>query len=321
MSSTRGGVLTNKNMISGKGGENLQTSALTNNQLTGMTYDIAGNEINDGMGDTYVYDAENRLISAGGISSIYNGEGDRVEKCTAGSTAGSCASGATGTLYWKGMSGETINESDLAASIWKRFVFFNGHIVARRDSSTGNVYYFYSDHLGSMGVVTDSLGETIENESDYYPYGGERVITTSLSDEHYKLTGKERDSESGLDMFGARYYSSNIGRFMTPDWSPTPEAIPYGELSNPQSLNRYAYVKNNPTTLTDPDGHCDIDAEQHNWVWCAAHAIGSLRLSMNKPRTQGRSCRFLARFTVMGKRWTCRKCRIRTLSNSKKISI
>ena len=172
------------------------------------------------------------------------------------------------------MSGETINESDLAASIWKRFVFLNGHIVARRDSSTGNVYYFYSDHLGSMGVVTDSLGETIENESDYYPYGGERVITTSLSDEHYKFTGKERDSESGLDMFGARYYSSNIGRFMTPDWSPTPEAIPYGELSNPQSLNRYAYVKNNPTTLTDPDGHCDIDAEQHNWVWCAAHAIG-----------------------------------------------
>ena len=65
------GNLTNKNMISGKGGENLQTSALTNNQLTGMTYDIAGNEINDGMGDTYVYDAENRLISAGGISTIY----------------------------------------------------------------------------------------------------------------------------------------------------------------------------------------------------------------------------------------------------------
>jgi RHS repeat-associated protein len=89
---------------------------------------------------------------------------------------------------------------------------------------------------------------------------------------HY--TGKERDSESGLDMFGARYYGSNIGRFMTPDWSPTPEAIPYGELSNPQSLNRYAYVKNNPTTLTDPDGHCDIDGEHHGWVWCAAHAIG-----------------------------------------------
>jgi len=93
----------------------------------------------------------------------------------------------------------------------------------------------------------------------------------------YKFTGKERDNDSGefgLDYFGARYDASSMGRFMTPDWSPTPEAIPYGELSNPQSLNRYAYVKNNPLRYTDPDGHCDVDGEHHGWVWCAAHAIG-----------------------------------------------
>ncbi|GAC1515345.1 MAG: hypothetical protein NVS1B11_32200 [Terriglobales bacterium] len=69
-------------------------------------------------------------------------------------------------------------------------MYFNGKVVARRDSATGNVYYFYSDHLGSMGVVTDALGQTIVNESDYYPYGGERVIASSLSDENYKSPAK-----------------------------------------------------------------------------------------------------------------------------------
>ncbi|MCU1303647.1 MAG: repeat-associated core domain protein [Candidatus Sulfotelmatobacter sp.] len=102
-------------------------------------------------------------------------------------------------------------------SNWKRFVYFNGKMVARRDASTGNVYYFYSDHLGSMGVVTDALGQTIENESDYYPYGGERVITSALSDEDYKFTGKERDTGSTLDDFGVRYYTRSMGRFVSPD--------------------------------------------------------------------------------------------------------
>jgi RHS repeat-associated protein len=244
------GNLTNKNIIAGKGGENLQMSALNNNQLAGMTYDAAGNVMNDGMSHAYVYDPENRLISAGGMSYIYDGDGNRVEKCTAGSQAGTCASGATGTLYWRGKDGETLNESDLAASVWKRFVFFNGKMVARRDSSTGNVYYFYSDHLGSMGVITDSLGQTIENESDYYPYGGERVITSSLPDENYKFTGKERDAESGLDNFGKRYNASSLGRFMTTD----PVVITTERLKNPQQLNLYAYVANNPLRFIDPTG-------------------------------------------------------------------
>jgi hypothetical protein len=63
---------------------------------------------------------------------------------------------------------------------------------------------------------------------------------------------------------------------MTPDWSASnnPDPVPYADLRNPQSLNLYAYVKNNPTTLTDPNGHCDVDGEHHGWLWCAAHAIG-----------------------------------------------
>jgi RHS repeat-associated protein len=75
----------------------------------------------------------------------------------------------------------------------------------------------------------------------------------------YKFTGKERDAESGLDMFGARYYGSSMGRFMTPDWATKPTAVPYAHYGNPQSLNLYSYVQNNPTTVGDPDGHCSGD--------------------------------------------------------------
>ncbi len=69
-------------------------------------------------------------------------------------------------------------------------------------------------------------------------------------------TGKERDSESGNDYFGARYYSSSMGRFMSPDWSKEPEAVPYANLDNPQTLNLYSYAGNNPLIHIDADGHC-----------------------------------------------------------------
>jgi len=69
-------------------------------------------------------------------------------------------------------------------------------------------------------------------------------------------TGKERDTESGLDYFGARYYSSSMGRFMSPDWSKTPQGVPYADLTNPQSLNLYQYMRNNPLGGVDKDGHC-----------------------------------------------------------------
>jgi RHS repeat-associated protein len=70
-----------------------------------------------------------------------------------------------------------------------------------------------------------------------------------------RYTGKERDAESGNDYFGARYYSSSLGRFMSPDWSAKEEPIPYAKLDDPQTLNLYAYVENNPMDRVDPDGH------------------------------------------------------------------
>jgi RHS repeat-associated protein len=75
-----------------------------------------------------------------------------------------------------------------------------------------------------------------------------------LGTEH-RFTGKERDTESGNDYFGARYYSSSIGRWLSPDWSPQAEAVPYASLGNPQSLNLYGYAGNNPLRNIDLDGH------------------------------------------------------------------
>jgi RHS repeat-associated protein len=87
-------------------------------------------------------------------------------------------------------------------------------------------------------------------------------------------SGKERDAESGLDYFGARYYASTMGRWMSPDWADKPEAVPYSSLDNPQSLNLYGYVLNNPLSHADADGHCCEGA----WNQFAGAAGGVLNI-------------------------------------------
>jgi RHS repeat-associated protein len=162
--------------------------------------------------------------------------------------------GSTGTIYWRGLDGEIANETDASNVILHRHVFFDGRRVSRTDNQPSwSAHFYFSDFLGSANVVTNATGG-IEDESDYYPYGGERVISNVVP-QNYKFTAKERDAESGLDEFGARYYANAMGRFMTPDWSEAPVAVPYAVLGNPQTLNLYSYVENNPATGTDPDGH------------------------------------------------------------------
>jgi RHS repeat-associated protein len=85
-------------------------------------------------------------------------------------------------------------------------------------------------------------------------------------------TGKERDTESGNDYFGARYYSSAMGRFMSPDWAAKASPVPYATFGDPQSLNLYAYMRNNPLGGADPDGHCDISC-QFSIVMGIVHGI------------------------------------------------
>jgi RHS repeat-associated protein len=106
-------------------------------------------------------------------------------------------------------------------------------------------------------VVTNASGAILD-DSDFYAYGGERAVSAS-SGNVYKFQGKERDTESGLDDFGARYYSSQLGRFISADWSAIPVPVPYADLTNPQTLNLYAIVRDNPETFADLDGHDAMD--------------------------------------------------------------
>jgi RHS repeat-associated protein len=96
-------------------------------------------------------------------------------------------------------------------------------------------------------VITDANGN-IEQQYYYYPYGG-LVSSVGGDPNHYKFTGKERDSESGLDNFGARYNASSMGRFMTPD-----PLLNSGRPGSPQTWNRYTYALNNPLKIVDPTG-------------------------------------------------------------------
>jgi RHS repeat-associated protein len=71
----------------------------------------------------------------------------------------------------------------------------------------------------------------------------------------YVFTGKERDAESGLDYFGARYYASSMGRFMSPD-----PLMASAKIWDPQTWNRYTYGRNNPLTMIDPTGMAEVNA-------------------------------------------------------------
>lgn len=85
-------------------------------------------------------------------------------------------------------------------------------------------------------------------------------FSSAKSERHF--TGQERDQESGNDYFGARYYANAMGRWLSPDWSQQPQTIPYVDTENPQTLNLYGYVSNNPLRQRDPDGHHQVCGAQ-----------------------------------------------------------
>jgi RHS repeat-associated protein len=108
--------------------------------------------------------------------------------------------------------------------------------------------------LGSSRTMVQAGQTTPCYDADFYPFGGERAVTNTCP-QNYKFEGKERDSETGNDDFGARYYASNYGRWLSADWSAVPAPVPYANLTNPQTLNLYAMVADNPESFADLDGH------------------------------------------------------------------
>jgi RHS repeat-associated protein len=238
--------------------------------------DAAGDVTNDGI-NQYAYDPEGRICAvetaplSGGIlleQYLYNAEGQRVAKGTIqlvtvnGQPTLSCDTTLNQFVltnqYLLGPSGEQETELNASGALVHTNVYAGGSLLATYDN-TGNLHYHLSDWLGTRRVQTTSAG-AMEQTWFSLPFGdGLTPSALGVTEQHY--TGKERDTESGLDYFGARYYGSSMGRMMSPD----PGWFEQADATNPQTWNQYAYVLNNPLTNTDPTGRsCQAGSVQND---------------------------------------------------------
>jgi RHS repeat-associated protein len=213
-------------------------TASMKNRLSGLTYDQSGNTLSDGS-YSYTWDAESQMKTAAGLTYLYDGDGRRAAK------VGS-------TLHWYGSGGEVLAETDTSGNTQNEYIFFGGKRVAMVPAS-GSALYYAEDMLGSSRVMVQSSG-TLCYDADFTPYGAERDYTSTCA-QNYKFEGKERDPETLNDDFGARKYTWRFGRWLSSDWSAVPAAVPYANLTNPQTLNLYAMVADDPESFADLGGH------------------------------------------------------------------
>lgn len=206
----------------------------------------------------YSYDANGNMISDGAQCFVYNqaNQLSQVKNCSTQQLIAEYVYDYSGTriakkIYENGSLKETVysptkeyETKKLANGSTEDTTYYsvNQEIVAKKNNNT--VTYFHNDHLGSNSLTTDQSGTEIENTS-YYPFG--KLITGGINTK-YQFTGKEKDLETNLNYYGARYYNSHLAHFSQPD---TQLPDPY----DPQQLNRYAYARNNPLKYTDPSGH------------------------------------------------------------------
>jgi RHS repeat-associated protein len=260
-----------------------------------LLYDAAGDVAQDLVtSNQYVYDAEGRICAfstpngMGGsivVGYLYDANGTRVAKGTIhsvlvnGVATLSCDLTQNGfTLtesYVLGPGGEELTMLD-GSGAWQRTNVFGGsgqlatYDIAANPAHTSTnglpatapaLHFQLTDPLGTRRMQTNADGQP-ETDIQSLPFGDGLAPSTdqyapATADDATPLhfTGKERDAESGNDYFEARYYSSAMGRFLSPDWSAKVEPVPYSKLDDPQSLNLYAYVQNNPLIRVDVDGH------------------------------------------------------------------
>jgi RHS repeat-associated protein len=206
---------------------------------TSFTYDNNGNritQVNGGTTTKYNYDFENRLTSVSQGSSTlgnytYSAIGMRIQKAESGTTTTYVNSGVN-VLYEK--AGTTVNDYAISGGMTI------GKLIG------GSIYYFHQDAIGSTRLVT--TGSTTSFSTNYQPFGA--PYGASGTDPNYKYTGKPQDA-TGLYYYGARYYDTMVGKFVTRD--------PAGQRPiDPQTLTPYSYVKNNPETYVDPTGQYAI---------------------------------------------------------------
>lgn len=211
-----------------------------NNRINGLQYDAAGN-MEDYAPWKLAYDGENRLrtISSpinGNATFTYDGGGRRIKVQTTIPIPRT-------TLYVYDAAGRLAAEYSTVPS----------------PSGTS---YLFSDLLGTPRAITGANGQ-LQECSDYTPFG--RLLQTSNRNlpchqapphTSQQFTGQVRDLATNLDYFGARYYNAGLGRFLTADWSDAPSTVPFADFADPQTLNLYAYTRNNPLRHRDADGHC-----------------------------------------------------------------
>lgn len=243
----------------------------TNNLIAADGLHLYDNNMSGGSGNLtadgthgYVYDLENRITcvlgtdgtctSASATNYFYDPQGQRVAK----------QQGNNMEEYVLDPQGHIISVHNGSSTLLRAEIYTGGRHMATFNPSAnyGPLFYNFADHLGTHRVHTDSGGTAREWCSDT-PYGMNLSCATSsgLSDTSpMHFTGKQRDAESNLDNFGGRYYTSVMGKWMSPDWNEYPATVPYADFTNPQTLNLYAYLSNNPMSRTDPNGHAG------NWI-------------------------------------------------------
>jgi RHS repeat-associated protein len=201
-------------------------------------YDASGNLVT-GDGRYYEYNDANQLVRVrqGGDQTgtviaeyFYDSSGQRVKKIENG-----VVTYYIGKHFEKQVGGSNAGNTSY-------YFADDGERVAKKDYQ-GNIFYYHLDHLDGINVVTNATGTEI-TRTDYLPFGELRNGSTGV--DKYAYTGKEQDKTS-LYYYEARYNSPDIRHFTQAD-------IAEPDYEDPQDLNRYAYVGNNPLSYVDDDG-------------------------------------------------------------------
>jgi RHS repeat-associated protein len=239
-------------IVTGGSTRSLNVDARTN-RLTASNYDSAGNQLSSGSGNTlqqYQFDALNRLSTHQNTSDargfVYTVGGERFVEFDF------AADPWEEVWTIRDLAGRVLRQWTHAGGSWnwsKDYIYRGSRLLASEDYDGAK--HFHLDHLGTPRLITD--GSEVVGEHAYFPFG-EEVTSPVQNAERMKFTGHERDLggaglEDDLDYMHARYCSPLAGRFLSVD--------PEGRGSKPglpQSWNRYAYAKNNPILLIDPDG-------------------------------------------------------------------
>ncbi len=216
------------------------------NQLSGVAYDAAGNQEADGISHTFTYDAEGNMTAVDNGSTatyIFDASNHRVQAVTSAGTY-EYVFDAQGRRISKW---QTSNNAGVEGRI-----YWDRKQIAFR-AVNGQTFFEHQSYLGTERLRTNYLGSTAATEVSL-AYGDDFNQTVSIpyaDQDNSQFAGQEYDSESSSQHAQFRQYSSTQGRWMSPD----PYVGSY-DTGNPQSLNRYSYVANNPLSETDPSGLC-----------------------------------------------------------------